>query len=427
MRTSRDINQPKKIGERFLQRSLFFAILGVPASIMISIYLETSSVWVFFLSIFFPMMLSQFAYGSGKPFPDYNIERLKIWLRRKLRADQFNVDVDYWKGASMKSIQDGVIYGFGNTETHGYKVIVDPSQPRDTFYQSFYQGLLKLVEHGITVKDAVISIPYENDYIKGHRPSLISKGVCQQSRYLFVTFEDTCNPTHKKNLLENLSLGTKRLSSKEISAYMEIIAAPESPASGRNIPTYQVSQRLNGKHIRMYPINKVQGAISLCALPSRTDQNYNLILATALNKHSVITTTFKKREGFTEAFKGLVDGFFKLSRAARKKTREEELAAEEELDRDNKGDKAKLHMYQSILMYDTPEGLHERINHLQNIRIKLQLGEDNTPVYMADEGFIEQSFRAALPSPWAYLPQRLQAIKSYEEASYYLPIDSPIT
>lgn len=426
MRTSRDLNWPKKIGERFLQRSLFFAFFGIPASVMLSIYLETASSWVFFATIFAPMIVSQMFYGQGKPFPDYNIERFKIWLRKTLRADRFNVDVDYWEGTTMKKIENGIMYGFGNTETYGYKILVDPSQRREAFYQAFFQSILKFVDHGVIIKDAVTSVPFESDYIKTHRPTLITKGICDQSRYLFVTFEETCSKSTKQEILEKLSLGTRRMNDRELVAYMEAVAAPESPASGRPEPTYQVSQRLDGRHIRMYPVDKVQGAISLCSLPSFVDEEYNLILASALNRHSVITTTFKKREGVAESFRTLVDTFFKVAQVTRKKTAEEKLAAEEELDRENRGDKAKLFMYQSILMYDSPEGLQKRFLELQNVRTRLQLSDEKTPIYMADEGFIEQSFKVAMPSPWAYLPQRLQAIKSFEEASYYLPIESKI-
>lgn len=424
MRSSRLSNYPKPfLGVKALRaRSVILAGGGVAFGVIPQMIFQTSSTAWLVASMFGPLVLSELAFGGGKPFPDYNLERIKVGLRKMLRANVFRSDIKERAGTMFSFKPDkNILESPGGAQIYGYVLIPD-SENQAEFYQSFYADLLQTLPYGVIIKDAVFSKPYTNEYLKNYRPALLEKGICEQKRYLFVTIEPTCDPNDKRILLEKLSIGTRRLKAKEIAAYMEFVAAPQSPPSGRDTPHYQVSQVIDGRHIRLYPEEKYQAAISLCALPARVNETYNEILATALTGHTVITTTFKLREGLRDAFKKMILGIIRTSKMDVEQSSEEKKTREEEKNQLARGDAIELHMYQSILTYDTTEALMEKTLKLQNIRTYLGLSEQYAPLYMADTGFVEKSFEAAMPFSWSYLPQRLQDVNSRREASYYLPI-----
>jgi energy-coupling factor transporter ATP-binding protein EcfA2 len=376
-----------------------------------------------------PVILSQLAYGRGEPFPDAALERFKIWLRKIMfNSQNRKCDVMEHQGGSFTlKVRQGseVVIGAGEVEVYAFRPMPEAATDPVEFYQSFFQEILGSLQHGCMIKDAIIATDYETDYLRKFRPSLLDKGICEQQRIIFVIFEPTVSDTTKSNILEKFALNSRQLQAEDVAAYMERLAAPESPLSGKKTPQYAVSQVMNGKQIRMYPGKKVQGAMSLTTLPATVEPDYNLILAPSIARGTVITTTFRPREGLREMFRKALNGFFRTA-GLDKVSRTEKEEAEDQADLEDRNDKVELHLYQSLLMYDTPESLHRRMLSLQNVRTLQSLPDALTPMYRADEGFIEESFRAALPSAWAYLPQRLHDVNSRTEASRYLPIEAPL-
>ena len=427
MRSSRGINVPRKIGARFLRRSFFLLFMCLPLAIIPQIILKVQSVEFFLIAACLPVFLSQLAYGRGEPFPDAALERFKIWLRSLMfNAQNKRMDVRQHSGGDFKVInREGgdVMIGPGEVEIYAFRVMPQAANDTAKFYQSFFQEILEALQPGCMIKDALLAVEYETEYLRKFRPSLLDKGICEQRRYLFAIFQPNVPGTSKSLMLEKLSSSTRALSPSEVAAYMEMLAAPESPVSGHRTPQYAVSQSMNGRHIKMYPGAKVQAAVSLATLPAFVSKDYNLILAPSIARGTVITTTFKTREGVREIFRKSMNGFFRSAKLdGMSRTEKEE--AEDQADLSEKNDKVELHLYQSLLMYDSPERLHRRVLNLQNVRTLQGLSDAKTPVYRGDEGFIEESFRAALPSAWAYLPQRLHDVNSRTEASYYVPIEA---
>lgn len=428
MRSSRGANVPKTfLGSKFLRRSFFLGFVALPAAALPQIILKRPSPFFLFALPMGVMLLSQLSYGGGAPFPDAALERFKIRLRRFMfNSQNKRMDVKDHIGGDFKVGRDArreYAVGVGEVQTYGFKVMPRSGEDVIDFYQSFFQQLLSTLDHGVLIKDALMGLRYETEYLRKERPTLIEKGVCEHFRCLFVSFQPTVSEAKKTMILEKLASDARPIKAKEIAKYMELIAAPESPPTGHSTPSYQVSQVLNGRNIKMYPGAKIQGAASLATLPADVQRNYNLILAPVIAPGTIITTTFKLREGLRNNFRNILKGFLKTSKLSQQ-SEEEVSEAKDAANQESRGDAIDLYMYQSILMYDSPERLQRRILDLQNVRTFQSLAEEAAPVYMGDEGFIEESFRAALPSAWAYLPQRLQDVNSRREASYYLPIEA---
>ncbi len=389
--------------------------------------MKTQSVTFFLVVACLPVLLSQLAYGDGEPFPDAALERFKIWLRRIMfNSQNRRLDVFEHEGGAFKietRDEKEMMIAPGEAEIYGLRPLPQAADNPVSFYHSLFQEALQTLKHGCMIKDALIAVDYETEYLRLYRPALLEKGICELQRYIFVVFEPSVAADTKENVLNKLSTSTRPLLPFEVSAYMEKVAAPDSPVSGHKTPQYAVSQSMNGRHIKMYPGSKVQGAISLTTLPPSIDENYNLILAPTIARGTVITTTFKYREGWRDVFRRSMSSVFGISKVG-KKSRVEKAEEKDQEDLEDLNDKVELQLYQSLLMYDTPERLDRRMKNLQNARTLQGLSDDKAPVYRADEGFIEKSFQAALPSAWAYLPQRLHDVNSRKEASYYVPIEA---
>ncbi|MFK7823863.1 MAG: hypothetical protein AB8G05_06895 [Oligoflexales bacterium] len=103
-------------------------------------------------------------------------------------------------------------------------------------------------------------------------------------------------------------------------------------------------------------------------------------------------------------------------------SRTEQEYEEEEKDRRLMGDKIRLHLFQSALLFGPHEKVHEASIRLQNLEYEQKPHDSNAhPMYLIDEGFIRTSFSAAMPGCFSYLPQRLLNVNSIEEGSLYLP------
>ena len=237
MRSSRGLNVPRKIGARFLRRSFFLFFACLPVALIPQIVLKVQSVSFFLITACMPVILSQLAYGRGEPFPDAALERFKIWLRKIMfNSQNRKFDVSEHQGGSF-TLQDRqgseVVIGPGEVEIYAFRPMPEAATDPVEFYQSFFQEILGSLQHGCMIKDAIIATDYETDYLRKVRPSLLDKGICEQQRIVFVIFEPTVSDTTKSNILEKFALNSRQLQAEDVAAYMERLAAPESPLSGK--------------------------------------------------------------------------------------------------------------------------------------------------------------------------------------------------